>query len=182
MMERRDTIALVKKIIENLPELQRTVIQMRDVDGYELQEIAGITGMQIGAVTVNLSRARKKVRETLIGIMSYELRIMDYGDINILMEKYFDGLTLLEEEQALRDYFQEEDVLPEWKMYRPMFRYFTSEREGKNQVISSSRSQVKRILLRWGSLRGKFPSGQLENELNKLKDLFIKVNNKRIKL
>ncbi|MDR0613773.1 MAG: hypothetical protein LBG45_09960 [Dysgonamonadaceae bacterium] len=58
------------------------------------------------------------------------------------------------EHPTLRDYFQEEDVLPEWKMYRPMFRYFTSEREGKNQVISSSRSQVKRILLRWGSLRG----------------------------
>lgn len=32
-----------------------------------------------------------------------------------------------------------------------MFRYFTSEREGKNQMISSSRPQVKRILLRWGS-------------------------------
>lgn len=31
-------------------------------------------------------------------------------------------------------------------------------------------------------LMGKFPPGQLENELNKLKDLFIKVNNKRIKL
>jgi hypothetical protein len=29
---------------------------------------------------------------------------------------------------------------------------------------------------------GEFPPGQLENELNKLKDLFIKVNNKRIKL
>jgi hypothetical protein len=31
-------------------------------------------------------------------------------------------------------------------------------------------------------LRGQFPPSQLENELNKLKDLFIKVNNKRIKL
>lgn len=31
-------------------------------------------------------------------------------------------------------------------------------------------------------LKGKFPPDRLENELNKLKDLFIKVNNKRIKL
>jgi hypothetical protein len=31
-------------------------------------------------------------------------------------------------------------------------------------------------------LKGKFPPSLLENELNKLKDLFIKVNNKRIKL
>lgn len=31
-------------------------------------------------------------------------------------------------------------------------------------------------------LKGAFPPDQLEDELNKLKDLFIKVNNKRIKL
>jgi ribulose kinase len=31
-------------------------------------------------------------------------------------------------------------------------------------------------------IRGKFPPNQLEDELNKLKDLFIKVNNKRVKL
>ena len=66
--ERNDTIAIVKKIIEHLPELQRTVIQLRDVEGYELQEIADITGTQVGTVTVNLSRARKKVRDTLISI------------------------------------------------------------------------------------------------------------------
>jgi len=63
--ERNDMIATVKRIIEHLPELQRTIIQLRDIEGYELQEIADITGTQVGAVTVNLSRARKKVRETL---------------------------------------------------------------------------------------------------------------------
>ncbi|MDR2622130.1 MAG: hypothetical protein LBC48_06065 [Dysgonamonadaceae bacterium] len=77
---------------------------------------------------------------------------MDCKDVEILMEKYFEGLTSLEEEQTLRDYFQREDVQPEWEMYRNMFRYFTSERERKNQMISSSRPQVKRILLRWGSI------------------------------
>ncbi|GHT61677.1 DNA-directed RNA polymerase sigma-70 factor [Bacteroidia bacterium] len=69
VMERKDTVALVKKIIENLPELQRTIIHLRDVEGYELQEIADITGTQVGAVTVNLSRARKKVRDTVCKIM-----------------------------------------------------------------------------------------------------------------
>ena len=66
--ERNNRVAIVKKIIEHLPELQRTIIQLRDVEGYELQEIADITGTQVGAVTVNLSRARKKVREILIRI------------------------------------------------------------------------------------------------------------------
>jgi RNA polymerase sigma-70 factor (ECF subfamily) len=62
-MERKDTVSLVKKIIERLPELQKIIIRLRDIDGYELQEIADITGTQISAVTVNLSRARKKVRD-----------------------------------------------------------------------------------------------------------------------
>jgi len=66
--ERNDMISIIKRIIEHLPELQRTIIQLRDVEGYELQEIADITGTQVGAVTVNLSRARKKVRETLFRI------------------------------------------------------------------------------------------------------------------
>lgn len=66
--ERKDTVTWIKKIIERLPELQRRIIQLRDVEGYELQEIADITGTQIGAVTANLSRARKKVRNTFIKI------------------------------------------------------------------------------------------------------------------
>jgi RNA polymerase sigma-70 factor (ECF subfamily) len=67
-VERNDMIALIKRIIERLPELQRVIIQLRDVEGYELQEIADITGTQVNAVTVNLSRARKKVRDIFIKI------------------------------------------------------------------------------------------------------------------
>ena len=70
--ERRDSVLIIKQIIENLPELQRGIIKMRDIEGYELEEIAEITGTLIGAVTVNLSRARKKVRERFIQIMNYE--------------------------------------------------------------------------------------------------------------
>jgi RNA polymerase sigma-70 factor (ECF subfamily) len=62
-LERKDSVALVKQIIEHLPELQKIIIRMRDIEGYELQEIAEITGTQLSAVTVNLSRARKKVRD-----------------------------------------------------------------------------------------------------------------------
>jgi RNA polymerase sigma-70 factor (ECF subfamily) len=47
---------------------------MRDIEGYELPEIADITETQVSAVTMNLSRARKKVREQLLKIMSYETR------------------------------------------------------------------------------------------------------------
>jgi RNA polymerase sigma-70 factor (ECF subfamily) len=64
--EQHDTAEHIRRLIEALPSLQQTVIRMKDVEGYELPEIAAITGTQIEAVRVNLSRARKKIREQLI--------------------------------------------------------------------------------------------------------------------
>ncbi|GHT61675.1 hypothetical protein AGMMS50239_13100 [Bacteroidia bacterium] len=76
---------------------------------------------------------------------------MKDNNIKILIEKYFEGLTSLDEEQKLRDYFQQENVLPEWEVYKSMFQYFTLERDEKKQAFSSPRPRTKRILLRWGS-------------------------------
>jgi RNA polymerase sigma-70 factor (ECF subfamily) len=50
----------------DLPEMQRTVLQMRDVEGISYQEISNILEMEESAVRTNLSRARKKVREALL--------------------------------------------------------------------------------------------------------------------
>lgn len=68
--EQQDTAGHIRRLIETLPSLQRTIIRMKDVEGYELSEIAEITGAHIEAVRVNLSRARKKVREQLIRLNS----------------------------------------------------------------------------------------------------------------
>lgn len=73
--EKKNSVDIIRKIIEDLPELQRRIILMRDVEGYELQEIAEITGAQVSAVTMNLSRARKKVRDKFISIHAYQLKI-----------------------------------------------------------------------------------------------------------
>jgi RNA polymerase sigma-70 factor (ECF subfamily) len=70
-VEQKDTNDFIRQIIAHLPTLQQTVIRMRDVEGYELQEIAAITQTHVSAVTVNLSRARKKIREQLIQIMHH---------------------------------------------------------------------------------------------------------------
>lgn len=67
----KDMVRLTIKIIEQLPERQRLTIQMRDVEGYEMEEIAHILESDEASVRVNLSRARKAVREQLIKIMSY---------------------------------------------------------------------------------------------------------------
>jgi RNA polymerase sigma factor, sigma-70 family len=65
-LERKNTEEILQKIIENLPALQQAIIKMKDVDEYEVEEIAEITGTKVEAVRVNLSRARKKVREEYI--------------------------------------------------------------------------------------------------------------------
>lgn len=62
-MERKDAAQCVRLLIEALPSLQRTIIRMKDIEGYEIDEIAQITGTNTEAVRVNLSRARKKVRD-----------------------------------------------------------------------------------------------------------------------
>lgn len=65
-LEQRETVEQIRQLIGRLPSLQQTIIRMKDVEGYELSEIAEITGTQIEAVRVNLSRARKKVREQFL--------------------------------------------------------------------------------------------------------------------
>jgi RNA polymerase sigma-70 factor (ECF subfamily) len=47
---------------------------MRDVEGYELEEIANILDSDEASVRVNLSRARKNIREELIKMMNYGVR------------------------------------------------------------------------------------------------------------
>ena len=64
--EQKDLVKRIRDMIDDLPELQRTVIRMRDVEGMELSEIADITSLTENAVTVNLSRARQKIREKII--------------------------------------------------------------------------------------------------------------------
>ncbi|MCX6243541.1 MAG: sigma-70 family RNA polymerase sigma factor [Bacteroidetes bacterium] len=62
----------IRQIIQTLPEQMKTIMQLRDIEGYDYEEIAGIMEMNENAVRVNLSRARKKVREILIKNKLYE--------------------------------------------------------------------------------------------------------------
>lgn len=63
LLEEKDEFTLMRQIIDSLPPLQRTIIQMKDVQEYETDEIAEITGCNPEAIRSNLSRARKKVRD-----------------------------------------------------------------------------------------------------------------------
>jgi len=65
-LERKNTNEILQRIIDQLPPLQQAIIKMKDIEEFEVEEIAGITGTNVEAVRVNLSRARKKVREEYI--------------------------------------------------------------------------------------------------------------------
>ena len=67
--EQKNSTDIIRKIIATLPELQQLIMLMRDVEGYELKEIADIIGSGTSAVTMNLSRARKKVRDEFLRIV-----------------------------------------------------------------------------------------------------------------
>lgn len=64
---------LIKKTIDGLPKKQKMIIHLRDVEGYDFDEISEATGIDLNAIRVNLSRARKTVKEQLIKTMNYGL-------------------------------------------------------------------------------------------------------------
>ena len=74
LLEEKDEFRLMRKIIDSLPTLQRTIIQVKDVQEYETEEIAEITGCSAEAIRSNLSRARKKVRDIYLQTIQEEKR------------------------------------------------------------------------------------------------------------
>lgn len=70
--EHHDTMRFVKMAMDQLPEQQRMVIHMRDIEECDFDEIAEVTGLSLNNLRVTLSRARKKIRDTLIKINNYE--------------------------------------------------------------------------------------------------------------
>ena len=64
-LEMKDSMERINIIIRGLPHQQQTVLQLRDIEGMEYDEISVITGLEVNAIRVNISRARKKLREAL---------------------------------------------------------------------------------------------------------------------
>ena len=73
-LEDKDSLNWVEKVINELPEQQKLIIQMRDIEQYEFEEIAKILDMNETAIRVALSRARKTIREYLTKTHNYGIR------------------------------------------------------------------------------------------------------------
>jgi RNA polymerase sigma factor (sigma-70 family) len=72
--ERDEMVGIVQKLVDSLPDNQREVIQMRDIDGLDFEEIAELIGRDIPYTRVLLSRARKSVKEKIEKIYAYEAK------------------------------------------------------------------------------------------------------------
>ena len=64
-LEAREQISLVRQIMNELPELQRTIMMLRDIEGKTYQEIAEALDISETQVKVYLHRARTKVKERI---------------------------------------------------------------------------------------------------------------------
>ena len=62
-LEKREDAELVHKLIEALPEPQRSLVHLRHLEGKEYEEIAEMVNMNVNAIRVSISRARKQMRE-----------------------------------------------------------------------------------------------------------------------
>lgn len=83
-LENTELAGLAKRIIAELPDLQRTVIHLRDIEQLEYEEIAEVTELNVNAIRVNLSRARKKVRDEILKIQNYGITENKYTAAKVL--------------------------------------------------------------------------------------------------
>ena len=68
IIENQDIVELIRQKMKDLPEMQQTAVRLRDIEDFELAEIAEIMNINEVAVRVNLSRGRKFLREWLLMI------------------------------------------------------------------------------------------------------------------
>lgn len=73
-VELRDSMKVMQRAFQSLPDQQRLLISLRDVEGYSYEEIAVQTGLEVNNIRVGLSRARKKAREFYLKVENYEVR------------------------------------------------------------------------------------------------------------
>lgn len=69
-----DSVSIVHQLIAKLPEQQRMIIQLRDVEQYEYEEIGEMLDLKQTAVRVALSRARKTIKQQLIKQHNYGIK------------------------------------------------------------------------------------------------------------
>lgn len=69
----KEQMELIDRLINELPEKQRIIIQLRDIEGESYKKIASLLGLSEEQVKVNLFRARQKIKQRFLKIDGYGL-------------------------------------------------------------------------------------------------------------
>ena len=62
-MLQKDRMAIAKRLVDELPEKQRSCMQLRDFEGKTYKEIADVLGITEEQVKVNIFRARQNIKQ-----------------------------------------------------------------------------------------------------------------------
>ena len=68
----KDKVSSIRLYMSSLPETQRTIMLLKDFEGYDYEEISEILDLNINTIRVNLSRARKAIRAKFKNSTGYE--------------------------------------------------------------------------------------------------------------
>jgi RNA polymerase sigma-70 factor (ECF subfamily) len=71
VVEQEDAMMHIQQLMESLPENQRSVIHLREVEQMSYQEICELLDMPMSQVKTNLFRARNKLKTALLKRESY---------------------------------------------------------------------------------------------------------------
>ena len=69
----QDRISLIRRLIDTLPEKQRSCMQLRDIEGKSYKEIAKILNVSEEQVKINIFRARQTIKKKYIDTENYGL-------------------------------------------------------------------------------------------------------------
>ncbi|MBQ7420771.1 MAG: RNA polymerase sigma factor [Prevotella sp.] len=72
-MIQRDRFEQVRRLINSLPEKQRSCIQLRDLEGKSYKEVAKVLGISEEQVKVNIFRARQAIKNKYQKLETYGL-------------------------------------------------------------------------------------------------------------
>lgn len=65
ILENNDKLGVLQQILDQLPEQQRQIVQLREFEELEYEDISEVMDMQVNAIRVNLSRARNYIKEAM---------------------------------------------------------------------------------------------------------------------
>ncbi|QMW05103.1 RNA polymerase sigma factor [Spirosoma foliorum] len=71
-VELTDSADLIRQLMNELPDQQKLVLHLRDVEEYSFEEIEQVTGLSVNNIRVILSRARQRLRDNYLKVNDYE--------------------------------------------------------------------------------------------------------------